>query len=116
MLSSISRFPPTSAFEDERTAAALVLILYLRRSHRTDLYHKYVAFLSNLHREEGNAAESALTFLRHADILSWSPNLLAAVHTPLRQIFPAQTAASRLECVLLAGISGWLRASAGREP
>lgn len=104
MLSSISRFPPTSTFEDERTAAALVLINYLRRSHRTDLYSKYVAFLAELHRQEGNAAEAALSFLRHADVLSWTAEPLPAVRTPLRQIFPAQTAASRLECALVAGV------------
>jgi hypothetical protein len=42
MLSSVSKFPRTPEFEEERTEAALALISYLRRTHRQDLYTKYV--------------------------------------------------------------------------
>ncbi|RYE99387.1 MAG: hypothetical protein EOO41_01105, partial [Methanobacteriota archaeon] len=49
MLSSVSQYPHTPAYEEERTRAALTLISYLRRTHRSDLYLKYVNYLHALH-------------------------------------------------------------------
>ena len=71
MLTSVSRYPATLAFEDEKTAGALTLISYLRRTHRTDLYMRYVKVLTELHTRLGNRAEAAMAYLLYADVLTW---------------------------------------------
>lgn len=107
MLSSVLRFPPTASWEDERAKSALTLIGYLRRTHRSDMYAKYVTFLHDLHAEYGNKAEAALSYLLHADILSWGSQVLPPVRVSsiatggTREIFPEQTEAARLEMVLV---------------
>jgi hypothetical protein len=107
MLSSVLRFPPTASWEDERAKAALTLISYLRRTHRSDMYAKYVTFLHDLHADYGNKAEAALSYLLHADILSWGSQILPPVRVSSlatgksREIFPEQTEAARLEMVLV---------------
>jgi hypothetical protein len=107
MLSSVLRFPPTASWEDERAKAALTLIGYLRRTHRSDMYAKYVTFLTDLHTDYGNKAEAALSYLLHADILSWGSQILPPVRVTsiatgeTREIFPEQTEAARLEMVLI---------------
>jgi hypothetical protein len=108
MLSSVSKYPHTPEWEDERASAALVLIAYLRTSHRRDMHSKYVTFLTDLHTALGNAAEAALAHLLHADVLVWGDEtvpgkggrLLPALRFGDRTIFPAQVPSARLEAVL----------------
>jgi len=104
MLSSINQFPATAAYEDERTQGALTLVMYLRQTHRSDLYNKYVTFLVDLHHRLGNKAEAALSYLLYADVLDWSPTQLPPVHSQTGLLFPLQTAAKRLEVVLAQGV------------
>ena len=50
MLYSLAAFPATAYFENERTEAALTLVSFLRRTHRDDIFTKYVHFLEEVHR------------------------------------------------------------------
>jgi len=110
MLHSLSKFPELPLYEEARSRAAGILIAYLRHSHRTDLYAKYVALLSGLHGAAGNRAEAATAQLLFADTLSWaSAPRLPAVRQPLAAadaalLFPAQAPAARLEAVLVRGV------------
>lgn len=115
MLSAVSRYPATPDYEDERTSAALTLISYLRRTHRRDMYTKYVTFLSDLHSTLGNTAEAALSYLLHADILDWSSTHLQHVRSGDRDLFPSQTSAARLESVLLKSINALSAAQCWEE-
>jgi hypothetical protein len=71
------------------------------------MYAKYVTFLTDLHTDYGNKAEAALSYLLHADILSWGSQILPPVRVTsiatgeTREIFPEQTEAARLEMVLI---------------
>jgi len=66
MLFAVVSFPDTPYFENERSDAALSLIGFLRQTHRSDIYTKYVHYLQGLHQQMGNSAEEALTYLLHA--------------------------------------------------
>ena len=47
LLQAVQRFPAAPEWEDERAQAALTLIAYLRRTHRGDLYARYVKCLDD---------------------------------------------------------------------
>ncbi|KAJ3216887.1 hypothetical protein HDU67_008794 [Dinochytrium kinnereticum] len=64
--------PSGSRFDDERIAAILKLIRFLRDIGRKALYVKYVHALARLHLSVGNNLEAALTLKLHADLLPWS--------------------------------------------
>lgn len=100
MLSSISRYPATPAYEDDRCMAAWTLIKYLRYSHRKDLHAKYVESLVSFHETAGNKAEAAVSYLFHADLLQWDETVLDALFINGVLLFPRQTSAQRLETVL----------------
>lgn len=101
MLYSVRQYPQTPAFEEERTAAALTLILYLRRTHRSDMYTKYVQYLSEMHHDLGNSAEAAHAQLLHAEVLEWTDVTLPAVRKGSQVLFPTETSGKRLERLLL---------------
>lgn len=118
MLRAVSHYPRTADFEDERTAAALELIAYLRRTHRHDMYTRYVNMLSELHSSLGNVAEAAKTHLLHASLLDWGTDFLPAVTAghgssalggegAAKVLFPAETAAARLERILIEAIDAF---------
>jgi hypothetical protein len=100
MLSSVSQYPVTSEFEDERTKAALTLVGYLRRTHRSDMYTRFVTFMRDMHLSLGNSVEAAFAYLLHADILDWSDTVLPESTVGDKVIFQEQTSAERLEMII----------------
>lgn len=68
MLYSLAAFPSTVYFENERTEAALTLVGFLRRTHREDIFTKYVHFLEEVHAQAGNTVEEAMTHTLHASL------------------------------------------------
>ena len=111
LLSSVGKYPTGAdgaEWEEERAGAALALIGYLRRTHRLDLYTKYVAYLAHMHDALGNAAEAAFARLLHADVLDWSTvgPRLPPVSFAGEEVLPAAPhAAARLEAVLAGAVT-----------
>lgn len=115
MLSSVSKYPATPDFEDERVEGAMTLVNYLRRTHRTDIYMKYVHFLHQLHRKLGNKAEAALSYVLYADILDWSAEYQSPFFVESQGVFGAQTSAARLEEVLIRSVDDLVAANCWEE-
>ncbi|KAI8336596.1 hypothetical protein BC941DRAFT_427545 [Chlamydoabsidia padenii] len=74
LLLKIRSLPMGSAeFMDERINATLQLMKFIQVCERQEIYVKYVHQLVDLHLQNNNFVEAALTLRFHADLLSWDP-------------------------------------------
>lgn len=86
-------------FEDERVFRMLLFMDYLKKTSRINHYIKYVHLLCEQHISYGNFTEAGYTILHHADLLSWSDNVLAE-----QGEFPAESQRQRKEKLYLIAI------------
>ena len=71
LLDSLSKYPRTSEFEDERVSATLQLMAYLQKTKRMDMYLKYAQELCDLHLSLGNYSEAGFAMLLEANLAKW---------------------------------------------
>ncbi|EST06223.1 Dedicator of cytokinesis C-terminal [Kalmanozyma brasiliensis GHG001] len=71
LLLSVRSLPLEEGYEDERIAGTLKLLGFLRQSNRVTAFSTHVLRLVNLHLENHNYIEAALTLKLHADLHSW---------------------------------------------
>ncbi|KAJ3084951.1 hypothetical protein HK102_000486 [Quaeritorhiza haematococci] len=69
---TIRDLPPGEEHDDERMAAILKLMRFVRAIGHRGIYVKYAHQLSRLHLEHGNYVEAALALKLHADLLQWN--------------------------------------------
>ncbi|CAO3587767.1 unnamed protein product [Absidia cylindrospora] len=74
LLLQIRSLPMDNAeFMDERINATLKLMKFIQVSERQEIYIKYVHQLVDLHLQNNNFVEAALTLRFHADLVHWDP-------------------------------------------
>jgi hypothetical protein len=83
--------PEGTAWEDDRTAAILRLLEYLKSTHRLNTYTQYVHKLVSQHTAAGNYSEAAFALLLHSDIIDWGDQ---TIEPPIAG-FPTQPATDR---------------------
>ncbi|PWN43738.1 hypothetical protein IE81DRAFT_67371 [Ceraceosorus guamensis] len=71
LLLNVRSLPPEEGFEDDRVAGTLKLLGFLRQANRVTAFSTHVLRLVNLHLENRNYVEAALTLKLHADLHSW---------------------------------------------
>ncbi|PWN49826.1 hypothetical protein IE53DRAFT_316947 [Violaceomyces palustris] len=71
LLLSVRSLPLEEGFEDDRIAGTLKLLGFLRQANRVTAFSTHVLRLVNLHLENHNYIEAALTLKLYADLHSW---------------------------------------------
>nr|CDI52117.1 related to dedicator of cytokinesis protein 3 [Melanopsichium pennsylvanicum 4] len=71
LLLSVRSLPLEEGYEDDRIAGTLKLLGFLRQANRVSAFSTHVLRLVNLHLENHNYVEAALTLKLHADLHSW---------------------------------------------
>ncbi|GAC97073.1 hypothetical protein PHSY_004657 [Pseudozyma hubeiensis SY62] len=71
LLLSVRSLPLEEGYEDDRIAGTLKLLGFLRQANRVSAFSTHVLRLVNLHLENLNYVEAALTLKLHADLHSW---------------------------------------------
>ncbi|KAN0061214.1 Deoxycytidine kinase 1 [Thecaphora frezii] len=71
LLLSVRSLPLEEGFEDDRIAGTLKLLGFLRQANRVTAFSTHVLRLANLHLENHNYVEAALTLKLHADLHTW---------------------------------------------
>ncbi|KAJ1032676.1 hypothetical protein NDA16_000699 [Ustilago loliicola] len=71
LLLSVRSLPLEEGYEDDRVAGTLKLLGFLRQANRVTAFSTHVLRLVNLHLENHNYVEAALTLKLHADLHSW---------------------------------------------
>lgn len=71
LLLSVRSLPLEEGYEDDRVAGTLKLLGFLRQTNRVSAFSTHVLRLVNLHLENFNYVEAALTLKLHADLHSW---------------------------------------------
>lgn len=71
LLLSVRSLPLEEGYEDDRIAGTLKLLGFLRQANRVTAFSTHVLRLVNLHLENHNYVEAALTLKLHADLHSW---------------------------------------------
>ncbi|PWZ03173.1 hypothetical protein BCV70DRAFT_183899 [Testicularia cyperi] len=71
LLLSVRSLPMEEGYEDDRIAGTLKLLGFLRQANRVAAFSTHVLRLVNLHLENLNYVEAALTLKLHADLHSW---------------------------------------------
>lgn len=71
LLLSVRSLPLEEGYEDDRIAGTLKLLGFLRQANRVSAFSTHVLRLVNLHLENQNYVEAALTLKLHADLHSW---------------------------------------------
>lgn len=71
LLLSVRSLPLEEGYEDDRLAGTLKLLGFLRQANRVTAFSTHVLRLVNLHLENHNYVEAALTLKLHADLHSW---------------------------------------------
>lgn len=79
-------------FEDNRVLKMLEFMDYLKKTNRINHYIKYVHLLAEQHVNIGNFTEAGYTILNHANLLTWSDEIL-----PEQGEFPSETQRQRKE-------------------
>ncbi|KAK0550096.1 Deoxycytidine kinase 1 [Tilletia horrida] len=77
LLLSVRSLPMEEGYEDDRIAGTLKLLGFLRQANRVSAFSTHVLRLVNLHLENLNYIEAALTLKLHADLHSWSMTTFA---------------------------------------
>ncbi|KAE8266357.1 hypothetical protein A4X09_0g5990 [Tilletia walkeri] len=77
LLLSVRSLPMEEGYEDDRIAGTLKLLGFLRQANRVSAFSTHVLRLVNLHLENFNYVEAALTLKLHADLHSWSMDTFA---------------------------------------
>lgn len=71
LLLSVRSLPLEEGFEDDRVSGTLKLLGFLRQANRVTAFSTHVLRLVNLHLENHNYVEAALTLKLHADLHTW---------------------------------------------
>ncbi|EPQ25943.1 uncharacterized protein PFL1_06398 [Pseudozyma flocculosa PF-1] len=71
LLLSVRSLPLEEGYEDDRIAGTLKLLGFLRQANRVAAFSTHVLRLANLHLENLNYVEAALTLKLHADLHTW---------------------------------------------
>lgn len=71
LLLSVRSLPLEESYEEDRIAGTLKLLGFLRQANRVTAFSAHVLRLVNLHLENHNYIEAALTLKLHADLHSW---------------------------------------------
>lgn len=71
LLLSVRSLPLEEGFEDDRVSGTLKLLGFLRQANRVTAFSTHVLRLVNLHLENQNFIEAALTLKLHADLHQW---------------------------------------------
>ena len=71
LLLSVRSLPLEEGFEDDRVSGTLKLLGFLRQANRVSAFSTHVLRLVNLHLENQNYVEAALTLKLHADLHTW---------------------------------------------
>lgn len=77
LLLSVRSLPMEEGYEDDRIAGTLKLLGFLRQANRVSAFSTHVLRLVNLHLENFNYVEAALTLKLHADLHSWNMDTFA---------------------------------------
>lgn len=71
LLLNVRNLPLEEGFEDDRVSGTLKLLGFLRQANRVTAFSTHVLRLVNLHLENQNYVEAALTLKLHADLHTW---------------------------------------------
>ncbi|KDN50840.1 hypothetical protein K437DRAFT_273050 [Tilletiaria anomala UBC 951] len=76
LLLNVRSLPLEEGYEDDRIAGTLKLLGFLRQANRVSAFSTHVLRLVNLHLENRNYVEGALTLKLYADLMTWDMEML----------------------------------------
>lgn len=83
LLDSLRDLPHGAEYDEERAYALTQLMTYLRQSKHANAYLEYAFKLARMYEESEQYVEAAFATLLHADMLTWSKEVLpSTLHYP----------------------------------